>query len=128
LAGLLTVIAQKVHLNAEVKADVRSVADVIELGPQAKLGAALSYASAAELLKAPGVVVAGTVTREERSTGHDGMRGNRAERDHDRDWSMRMHPGDPGWRVVCLTSSRCASSSAAATTTTTTVRSSHVVC
>jgi hypothetical protein len=97
-AGPLTVSAQKIYLNGEVKGDVRLMAEVIELGPQAKLGAALSYASPTEMLKAPGAVVLGTVTREDRSTGEYGKtgryeRGDRA--DHDR--AMQMQASGPGW-------------------------------
>jgi cytoskeletal protein CcmA (bactofilin family) len=94
LAGSLTVSAQKIYLNGEVQGDVRLVAELIELGPQAKLGATLSYASPTELLKAPGAVVMGTVTREDRSTGHYGKNGERPERDHD--VAMRMNVSGPG--------------------------------
>ena len=99
LAGPLTVSAQKIYLNSDVKGDVRLVAELIELGPQAKLGAALSYASPTELLKAPGAVVAGTVTREDRSTSHYGNRGDRAAqgRSQDHDAAMRMNASGPGW-------------------------------
>lgn len=95
LAGPLTISAQRIYLNGEVKGDVRLVADLIELGPQAKLGAALSYASPTELLKAPGAVVLGTVTREDRSTGHYGK-----PSDHDSDPDRAMHnrqASGPGW-------------------------------
>ena len=96
LAGPLTVSAQKIYLNGEVKGEVRLEAELIELGPQAKLGGALSYASPTELLKAPGAVVLGPVTREDRSTGHYGKNGDRAERDHDS--SMRsMNASGSGW-------------------------------
>jgi hypothetical protein len=97
LTGPLTVSAQKIYLNGEVKGDVRLVAEVIELGPQAKLGAALSYASPTEMLKAPGAVVLGTVTREDRSTGSYGKHGERADHARDHDGAMQMQARGPGW-------------------------------
>jgi cytoskeletal protein CcmA (bactofilin family) len=93
LAGPLTVSAQKIYLNGEVKGDVRLMAEVIELGPQAKLGAALSYGSPTEMIKAPGAVVLGTVTREDRSTGDYGK--HREGADHDS--AMHMQASGPGW-------------------------------
>lgn len=98
LAGPLTVSAQKIYLNGDIKGDVRLVAEMIELGPQAKLGAALSYASPTEMLRAPGAVVLGTVTREDRSTGQYGKGGCYEHGDHaEHDSAMHMQASGPGW-------------------------------
>jgi cytoskeletal protein CcmA (bactofilin family) len=75
--GSLTANAQKIRINGEVRGDVRLAGADIELGPLAKIGGALSYASASELKQAEGATIAGAVTREEPKTPR-GDRGRRA--------------------------------------------------
>lgn len=62
--GPLHASAQKVTINGEVRGPVHLAAGQIELGPQARLGAGLSYASDAELKRAEGAVVTGPITRD----------------------------------------------------------------
>ncbi len=107
LAGPLAVSAQTIYLNGEVKGDARLVAEKIELGPLARLGGALSYSSPTEILKAPGAVVLGAVTRETRSTGRYGRSSDSSDSSDaaerpghgqmDRESSMSMHASGPGW-------------------------------
>lgn len=63
--GPLNASAQKVTINGEVRGPVRLMAGQIELGPQARLGAGLSYASDGELKRAEGAVVTGSITRDD---------------------------------------------------------------
>jgi hypothetical protein len=65
VGGGLTAHGQKIKINGEVRGDVHLAAASIELGPLARIGGALSYASASELKKAEGATIAGQVKREE---------------------------------------------------------------
>lgn len=76
-AGPLNVRAQTIVLNGEVSGDARLVAEHIKLGPTAKIGGALSYASSTDLEKTDGAVIAGVITREDRTGAQQGGKGNR---------------------------------------------------
>ena len=88
--GPLKVYAQKVVLNGEVARDVEINAEEIELGPRAKLGAALRYPSNAQFKTAEGVVIGGAVTRGEAMNG-------RPETHRDREWHGKMMATGPSW-------------------------------
>lgn len=88
--GPLTVYAQKVILNAEVARDVEINAEEIELGPRAKLGAALRYPSDAQFKTAEGVIIGGAITRG------DSMNGRR-DTHPDREWHGEMMGTGPSW-------------------------------
>lgn len=88
--GPLKVNAQKVVLNGEVARDVELNAEEIELGPRAKLGAALRYPSNAQFKTAEGVVIGGAVTRGEAMNG-------RPDTHHDREWHGQMMGSSSGW-------------------------------
>lgn len=88
--GPLTVYAQKVVLNGEITRDVEINAEEIELGPRAKLGAALRYPSDAQFKTAEGVVIGGAVTRGEAMNG-------RPDTHHDREWHGQMMGSGSGW-------------------------------
>lgn len=88
--GPLKVYAQKVMLNGEVTRDVEINAEEVELGPRAKLGAALRYPSNAQFKTAEGVVIGGAVTRG------DAMNG-RPDTHRDREWHGQMMGSGPGW-------------------------------
>ena len=99
--GPLKVYAQKIVLNGEVKGDAHLAGEQIELGPKAKIGGALSYASAAGLKQASGASIGGAIAREVRSADRDGHRsGDRnGHDDRDGDWhmQMQMQGTGPGW-------------------------------
>lgn len=63
IAGELTVYAQQISIAGPVSGKVRLVAEEIELLAGARIDGALSYTSPNELKQAPGVVVAGQITR-----------------------------------------------------------------
>ena len=88
--GPLKVYAQKVVLNGEITRDVEINAEEIELGPRAKLGAALRYPSDAQFKTAEGVVIGGAVTRGEAMNG-------RPDTHHDREWHGQMMGSGSGW-------------------------------
>ena len=88
--GPLKVYAQKVILNGEVVRDVEINAQEIELGPQAKLGAALRYPSDAQFKTAEGVVIGGAVMRGEAMNG-------RPDTHRDREWHGQMMGSGSGW-------------------------------
>ena len=88
--GPLKVYAQKVILNGEVVRDVEINAQEIELGPRAKLGAALRYPSDAQFKTAEGVVIGGAVTRGQAMNG-------RPDTHHDREWHGQMMGSGSGW-------------------------------
>lgn len=88
--GPLTVYAQKVIVNAEVARDVEINAEEIELGPRAKLGAALRYPANAQFKTAEGVVIGGAITRG------DSMNGRR-DTHPDREWHGEMMGAGPSW-------------------------------
>lgn len=88
--GPLTVYAQKVILNAEVARDVEINAGQIELGPQARLGAALRYPANAQFKTAEGVIIGGATTRG------DSMNGRR-DNHPDREWHGEMMSTGPIW-------------------------------
>lgn len=88
--GPLKVYAQKIVLNGEVARDVELNAEQIELGPRAKLGAALRYSSNAQFKTAEGVAIGGTVTR-------DGAMNGRPDSHHDREWHGQMMGSGSGW-------------------------------
>jgi cytoskeletal protein CcmA (bactofilin family) len=67
--GDLRATAAKVIVDGEVAGNARLVAEEIELGPKARIGGAISYASRSELKKAESAVIAGAVTREEEAPG-----------------------------------------------------------
>jgi len=60
-----------ITINGEVKGDVKVEGDDIQLGPQAKIGGAFTYASANELKKADGAVITGEVKRETKASRRD---------------------------------------------------------
>ena len=94
--GPLKVYAQKIVLNGEVIGDAHLAGEQIELGPTAKIGGALSYASADGLKQASGAFIGGATTREERRADRHGDRSDRADRDHH--WEMQgSGPGWVGW-------------------------------
>jgi cytoskeletal protein CcmA (bactofilin family) len=86
VAGSLKASAQKIVLNGEVGGDARLIGEQVELGPQARIAGALSYAAAGELKKAEGATIGGAVTRDERRT-------DKAMRERHRE----MHFEGPGW-------------------------------
>jgi cytoskeletal protein CcmA (bactofilin family) len=88
--GPLKVSAQRILLNGQVNGDARLVGEQIELGPTAKISGALSYASPTELSQVPGAAVRGAITREERTAGRYGERGEADRR-------MHMEGSTPGW-------------------------------
>jgi hypothetical protein len=88
--GPLTVYAQKVILNGEVARDIEINAEEIELGPRAKLGAALRYPGTAQFKTAEGVIIGGAVTRGEAMNG-------RRDTHHDREWHGQMMGTGPSW-------------------------------
>lgn len=63
--GNLNAGAQKVTINGEVRGDAHVDGGEIVLGPQARIGGVLSYASESELKKAETATVAGGITRRE---------------------------------------------------------------
>jgi hypothetical protein len=63
--GNLKASAEKIVINGEVSGDVKAAAEQIVLGPGAKIGGALTYASASELQKGAGATIGGAVTRRE---------------------------------------------------------------
>lgn len=63
--GDLAATGQKVKINGEVRGNARLVAEAIELGPNARINGALSYASRSELSKAEGATISGAVTRDQ---------------------------------------------------------------
>jgi hypothetical protein len=67
--GDLRATAAKVVIDGEVAGNARLVAEEIELGPKARIGGAISYASRSDLKKAEGAVIAGAVTREREAPG-----------------------------------------------------------
>lgn len=103
VAGPLNVRAQTIVLNGEVSGDARLVAETIKLGPTAKIGGALSYASATDLEKTDGAVIAGVMTREDRTGERQGAKGDRGRPD-----SMQGNgPGWSGWIVIFLALLAC---------------------
>lgn len=90
ISGPLKVYAQRVILNGEVSKDVELNAEEIELGPRAKLGAALRYPINAQFKTAEGVVIGGAVTRGEAMNG-------RRDTHHDREWHGQAMGGSAGW-------------------------------
>ncbi len=95
ISGPLKVYAQKVILNAEVARDVELNAEEIELGPRAKLGAALRYPGDAIFKTAEGVMIGGAVTRG------DSMNGRR-DTHHDREWHGQMMTNSPSWAGIAV--------------------------
>ena len=95
--GPLKVYAQKIVLNGEVIGDAHLAGEQIELGPTAKIGGALSYASAAGLKQASGASIGGATTREARSADRDGDHRGDRRGDRDGDWHMQMGGTGPGW-------------------------------
>lgn len=78
--GPLDARAQKVTVNGEVRGAAHIAAADIELGPQARIGGSLTYASPIELKRAEGATIAGAVTRENGpAAGERGDRRDRAE-------------------------------------------------
>ncbi len=88
--GPLKVYAQKVVLNGEIVRDVELNAEEIELGPQAKLGAALRYPSNAQFKTAQGVTIGGAITRGEAMNG-------RPDTHRDRQWHGQMMGSGSEW-------------------------------
>ncbi|MFL6691374.1 MAG: hypothetical protein ACJ8GO_00285 [Ramlibacter sp.] len=64
IGGDLVARASKVTINGEVVGNVRVAAAEIELGPKARIGGSMSYATGSELKKAEGATVAGPIVRE----------------------------------------------------------------
>lgn len=71
--GPLTFSGERLIINGEVTGDVRAAAEEVVLGPGARVGGSLQYASAKELVKADGATIAGAVTRKEPSGQDDGI-------------------------------------------------------
>lgn len=69
IEGDLKATAQKILVNGELHGATHLVGERVELGPQAKITGALSYASPAEIIRAEGATVQGPVTREAWSSG-----------------------------------------------------------
>jgi cytoskeletal protein CcmA (bactofilin family) len=63
--GPLRASAERIIINGEVRGDVKAAAEEIVLGPGAKVGGSLQYASAKELVKGEGAMIGGAVTRRE---------------------------------------------------------------
>jgi cytoskeletal protein CcmA (bactofilin family) len=61
--GPLKIGAQKILLNGEVLGDVHLNAEQIELGPNTKINGSLHYPASADLKKADGAIISGTITR-----------------------------------------------------------------
>lgn len=101
--GALSANAQKIRINGEVRGDVHLAGADIELGPLAKIGGALSYASAAELKRAEGATIAGAITREEPKRQR-GDRGSRVEGD----WRASHGPSWAGGVFFYLSLLACA--------------------
>ena len=81
--GPLTIYAQKVVLNGEVGGNVELNAEEIEIGPKARLGAALSYPADARFKTAEGAVIGGVITRGQAMNG-------RPDTHRDREWHGQM--------------------------------------
>lgn len=88
--GGLVATAQKVTINAEVRGDVRVVAEQVELGPNARIAGRLDYVSPAELKKAEGATVTGPVRREPDTGVSDGRPGGTH-------WQWQRSVRPPAW-------------------------------
>lgn len=86
--GNLKAAARTITIDGEVRGNVRLEADQVELGPKARVGGALSYASKSELKKAQGATIVGTVTREQEGASQRGRGGSR-------EWEGSVQ--GPGW-------------------------------
>ena len=93
--GPLTVYAQKVVLNGEISRDVEINAQEIELGPRAKLRAALRYPGNAQFKTAEGAVIGGAITRGNAMNG-------RPDTHHDREWHGQMTGSGYGWAATVV--------------------------
>lgn len=65
VVGPLEARGERVKIDGEVQGDAQVAAEHIELGPKAKIGGSLRYATAGELVKAEGATVAGALMRDE---------------------------------------------------------------
>lgn len=72
IAGDLQATGGRIRIDGEVRGNARLVAREIELGPGARIGGALRYASGSELKRAEGAVIAGPVTRDEDASASRG--------------------------------------------------------
>ena len=87
--GPLTIYAQKVVLNGEVGGNVELNAEEIEIGPKARLGAALSYPADARFKTAEGAVIGGVITRGQAMNG-------RPDTHRNREWHGQMMESGSG--------------------------------
>lgn len=71
IAGPLRASGERIIINGNVDGDVKAAAEQIVLGPGAHIGGTLEYASASELVKSEGAMVAGAVTRKQTHDAHD---------------------------------------------------------
>jgi cytoskeletal protein CcmA (bactofilin family) len=81
--GPLKIYAQKMVLNGQVGGDVELNAEEIEIGPQARLSAALTYPADARFKTAEGAVIGGVITRGQAMNG-------RPDTHRNRDWHGQM--------------------------------------
>jgi cytoskeletal protein CcmA (bactofilin family) len=88
--GPVKIYAQKVVLNGEVNGDVQLKAEEIEIGPKAKLSAALSYPADASFKTAEGAAIGGVITRGQAMNG-------RLDTHRDREWHGQMMGRGSGW-------------------------------
>jgi cytoskeletal protein CcmA (bactofilin family) len=66
--GPLKASAERIIINGDVTGDVKLAGEEIVLGPGARIGGSLRYASAKELVKGEGASIGGEVTRNEPGT------------------------------------------------------------
>lgn len=69
IRGSLHASAERVIINGQVDGDVRAAGETIVLGPGAKVGGSMTYASANEIQRGEGASIAGNVTRREPRAG-----------------------------------------------------------
>lgn len=86
--GNLRATGRKITIDGEVRGNARLVAEEIELGPKARIGGGLSYASKSELKKAEGASIAGALTREPESAN---------TRSPDTHWEWEASARGPSW-------------------------------
>ena len=87
--GPLKIYAQKVVLNGDLGGNVELNAEEIEIGPKARLGAALSYPSDARFKTAEGAFIGGVITRGQAMNG-------RPDTHRDREWHGQMMESGSG--------------------------------
>jgi hypothetical protein len=68
VAGSLKASAERIIINGEVIGDVKAAAEEVVLGPGARIGGSLQYASGKDVTKGEGATIGGAVTRKEPGT------------------------------------------------------------